>query len=73
MKCWIGSKGIIEDQALKKRLFQLRGPKEPRSNDTTVAMSTAGPQILVSKYYYSLIGTGILRKMADSRTEIKKV
>ena len=45
---------------------------EPRRNDTTGAMSTLGPQILASKYYYSLGGTGIRGKRADSRAEIKE-
>lgn len=47
--------------------------KSPEVNDTAVAMSTPGPQILVSKYHYSLTGTRALREMADSRAETKKV
>lgn len=43
--------------------------RDSKSNDTPITISTPSTQIMASKYYSSLKGTGILGEVADSRAK----
>lgn len=47
--------------------------RRPRSNGTTIVMSTLGTQILFCMYYSMQKGTRLFVKMLDSKSEEGKV